>query len=207
MNDLDMNSKNRTELFNKIGPDIAQKMSIALQNLTGKDMKVEFKSVQTFEQNKVSIEVEEKIFGSYVHFKSSDSAIQGISLAIFPISSTKNLTELLLSRFDGKVDIDARMKLSAFKEGVNILLMTYITGLANAFKIKLRNDVPKLAHFHNMEFVKSDLLQNYSDSDSLISFGQFSIGTCGADNGRWRARKLASPSPLNSIKGRFVIIF
>ena len=191
---LNNSLKTRTGFFKKIGPGIARHMSEALQKLTGEKIKVKFSSVQTFDHSKVFVDVGEKCFGSYVTFKSPRDNFEGIALAIFPRSSTKTLTALLLKRYLrelGKEAIDYRMKLSAFKEAANILNLTYITGAANALKVNLKISVPKFVCFENVEFARSAVLRGHSKPDSLFSVGQFVI---------------SHPSS-SSIKGRFVIVF
>ena len=73
-------------------------MSEALQKLTAEEIKVEFSSVETFEQNAIFVETNEKCFGSYVSFKSSkilpawgQGKLKGVVVAIFPLAGTKNL--------------------------------------------------------------------------------------------------------------------
>jgi len=181
MKNLNVNFKERTRFFKKIGPGIASEMSKALQKLSLEKIKVEFSSVRTFEQSTVFVDVGEKCFGSYVNFRSQKEKLEGIAVAIFPLSSTKTLTELLLKRFFRNPDKEAKdhkMKLSAFKEGVNILLLSYITGVANALKVKVEMDIPKFVSFRNIEFIKPALLRRYSQLDSLVSVGQFSITSC-----------------------------
>ena len=171
--------------FKKIGPHIAKQMSEALQKLTHEKIQVEFNSIQTFESPQVEIDIKEKCFGSYVKFVSPKVSIKGIVMAVFPVSSAKNLTELLLKRYSKETE-DARLKLSAFKEGVNILVLTYITEVANALKVKLKMSIPKFLCSHNLEFMKSA-------PDGLVSVGQFRI-----------TREMKE---VSSIKGRFVVVF
>lgn len=178
MKNFNNNLEKRIIYFNKIGPSIAQEMSKALQTLTIEPIEVKFDKVQTFEQSTLFIDVGEKCFGSHVIFKSSPDSFEGIALAVFPLSSTKILIELLLERYLKKLDnltIDHKMKLSAFKEALNILLLTFLTGIANALKIKLKMNVPKFASFQNIEFVRPDLFKKYPKIKGLISVGQFNI--------------------------------
>jgi len=185
MKDLNLNLKEKTGFFKEIGSSVAGEMSKALQNLTGEKLEIEFISTQTFDEGRVSIDIEEKCFGSYVSFTSSNpirgslsKRMRGVVLAIFPLSSTRTLIELLLKRYLGKLDkekIDYEMKLSAFKETANILVLTYITGLANALKVKLKMGVPKFVCSRNVEFIRSSLSSSCSNSDSLVSVGQFRI--------------------------------
>lgn len=208
MKDLNLNLKERTGLFKRIGSSVAGEMSQALQNLTGEKLEVEFIGIQTFDESRVFVDVEEKCFGSYVSFTSSSpirsslsKRMRGVVVAIFPPSSTKTLIELLLKRYFGRSDketIDHKMKLSAFKETANILVLTYITGLANALKVKLRTGVPKFVCFRNVEFVGSTLKRRFSESDSLVSLGQFGIKV---------AKNIPDYSFTSSIEGRFIIIF
>ena len=198
------NLKERTEFFKEIGPSIARQMSKALQDLTAEKIKVEFSSVRTFEQNAIFIETNEKCFGSYVSFTSpkviptlGEGNFEGVVVAVFPLASTKTLTTLLSKRYLKKPDeekMDDKLKLSAFKEAINILVMTYITGIANALKVKMEMGVPKFASFHNsVEFIKHASLKDHSNPEDLVSVGQFKItGGIGA---------------LPPIKGRFIIVF
>jgi len=208
MKDLNLNLKEKTGFFKEIGSSVAGEMSKALQNLTGEKLEIEFISTQTFDEGRVSIDIEEKCFGSYVSFTSSNpirgslsKRMRGVVLAIFPLSSTRTLIELLLKRYFGRSDketIDHKMKLSAFKETANILVLTYITGLANALKVKLRTGVPKFVCFRNVEFVGSTLKRRFSESDSLVSLGQFGIKV---------AKNVPDYSFTSSIEGRFIVIF
>ena len=172
---MTINLKKRTQFFKKIGPGIAREMSNALKKLTSENIKVEFSSVQTFQQNKVFIDVGEKCFGSYVNFASQKNDLKGVCVAIFPVSSTKNLIELLLKNHVGSLGMSSEMKLSAFKEAINILLMVYITGIANGLKVRVKTDIPKFVHFHNIELAKPQILRSYSKSDSLVSVGQIVV--------------------------------
>ncbi len=215
MEALITNLENRTEFFKKIGPDAAEKMSKALQNLTGEDIKVEFSSVETFEQNAVSVETNEKCFGSYLSFTSSTSIpalgqgnFEGIVVAAFPMASTKTLTELLLKRYlkkPNKEKADDTMKLSAFKEAVNILVLTYIAEVANTLKVKLQTGVPKFACFRNVELSKPALLTDGLSQDSLVSVGQFSINV--ANTKSYRGAQRPKESSSSFIKGRFIIVY
>ena len=147
----------RTDFFKKIGPDIAHKMSEALRKLTGEEIEVEFSSVETFEQNAIFIETKEKCFGSYVTFKSPKTIptlgqdnLEGVVVAVFPLASTRTLTTLLSKRYLKKTDkenLDDKLKLSAFKEAANILVLTYKNGIANALKVKIEMGMPKFASF------------------------------------------------------------
>ena len=207
--------ENRTEFFKKIGPDAAEKMSKALQNLTGEDIKVKFSSVETFEQNTVSVETNEKCFGSYLSFTSSTSIptlgqgnFEGIVVAAFPMASTKTLTELLLKRYlkkPNKEKADDTMKLSAFKEAVNILVLTYIAEAANTLKVKLQTGVPKFACFRNVELSKPALLTDGLSQDSLVSVGQFSINV--ANTKSYKGAQRPKESSSSFIKGRFIVVY
>lgn len=208
--------ESRTDFFKKIGPDIAQKMSKALQNLTGEDIKVEFSSVETFEQNAVSVETNEKCFGSYLSFTSSTSIptlgegnFEGIVVAAFPVASTRTLTELLLRRYlkkPNKEKADDTMKLSAFKEAVNILVLTYIAEVANALKIKIETGVPKFTSFSNIELSKPALIKDDLNCDSLVSVGQYDISDCTVSSYGRRGGGPAEPSS-SPIKGCFVVVY
>ncbi len=215
MEALITNLENRTEFFKKIGPDAADKMSKALQNLTSEDIKVKFSSVETFEQNTVSVETNEKCFGSYLSFTSSTSIptlgqgnFEGIVVAAFPMASTKTLTELLLKRYlkkPNKEKADDTMKLSAFKEAVNILVLTYIAEAANTLKVKLQTGVPKFACFRNVELSKPALLTDDLSQDSLVSVGQFSINV--ANTKSYRGVQRPKESSSSRIKGRFIVVY
>ena len=196
--------ENRTDFFKKLGPDIACRMSEALQKLTGEEIKVEFSSVETFEQNAIFIETNEKCFGSYVAFKSPKAVpamgqdnLEGVIVAVFPLASTQTLTTLLSKRYLKKPDkekIDDKLKLSAFKEAVNILVLTYITGVSNALKVKMKMGVPKFASFRNsVEFMKRASLKDGLKPEDSVSVGQFKITSKIKD--------------LPPIKGRFIIVF
>ena len=196
--------ENRTDFFKKLGPDIARQMSDALQKLTGEDIKVEFSSVETFEQNAIFVETNEKCFGSYVTFKSPKDVptlgqgnLEGVIVAVFPLASTQTLTTLLSKRFLNSADKEKNndeLKLSAFKEAVNILVLTYINGMANALKVKMEMSMPKFACFHNsVEFMKHASLRGTPKPEDMVSLGQFKITS-----------KIKGLPP---IKGRFIIVF
>ena len=206
----------RTDFFKKIGPDIARQMSEALQKLTAEDIKIEFSSVETFEQNAIFVKTDEKCFGSYVRFKSpktisalGEGNLEGIVVAVFPLSSTRVLTGLLLKRYfkeTSRERVDDKLKLSAFKEAVNILLLPYITEVANALKIKIETSRPEFASFSNIELSKPDLLKNDLSCDSLVSVGQFNIRSCdmNASAGQAEHSRESSSSP---VKGRFIVVY
>ena len=196
--------ESRTAFFKEISPNIALQMSEALQKLTGEDIKVEFCSVETFEQNAIFIETNEKCFGSYVTFKSpkpiptlGEDNFEGVVVAVFPLTSTKTLTDILSKRYIKKADkekIGNKLKLSAFKEAANILVLTYITGIANTLKVKMEIGVPKFASFRNsVEFIKRTSLRDHSGPEDLVSVKQLRI------TGRIKG--------LPPIKGRFIIVF
>lgn len=211
--------KKRTEFFKKIGPDAAEKMSKALQNLTGEALKVEFSSVETFKRNAVSVETNKKCFGSYLSFTSSSSIpalggsnLEGIVVAAFPVAGTKTLTELLLKRYlkkPNKEKANDTMKLSAFKEAVNILVLTYITEVANSLNVKLRTGVPKFTCFRNVELSKPALLTDGLRQDSLVSVGQFNISACNTKfyGGGGQAVRRPRESSSSFIKGRFIVVY
>jgi chemotaxis protein CheY-P-specific phosphatase CheC len=184
MKKLDLNE--RTKFLNKIGPEIAREMTATLQKLTAEDIKVEFGGVQTFKQSKLLVDIGEKCFGSYVSFKDPEGAFEGIVVAVFSSSGSKILTDLLLKRFSNR---NHEMKLSAFKETVAILVMTYVTEIANTLKLKLKTSAPKFVRFRNIEFARSALLRDYPENS--VSVEQFRIG------GEGKA---------SSIKGRFIIV-
>lgn len=212
--DPNTKKKDRTEFFKEIGPDIAHKMSEALQKLTAEKIKVEFNSVETFEQNVISVDMPEKCFGSYLSFKNpietpvfDGDKFEGIVLAAFPVSSAKTLTELLLKRYlhKDRKKIDDKLKLSAFKEAVSILLMTYIAEVANALKVKLQTGVPKFNCFRDVELSKPALLRKDISKGSLVSVGQFNITTC--ENRACRGGRQFGEMFASSIKGSFIVVY
>lgn len=175
---ISLDLKLRTEYLREIGLNVAPKMSKALQDLTGEKIKVDFGSVKTFEQSKLIVDLREKCFGSFVSFKSQNNNVEGIVVATFPLSSSKTFIDLLLKRYLNKLDqqtLDPEMRLSAFKEALNILLSIYIAGVANVFKIKLDAEIAKFVCFRNVKFIEPALLKKYSKSDSFVSAGQFRI--------------------------------
>lgn len=202
MKDFDMTIKKRTDFFKKIGPGIAVQMSEALQILAHDKIQVEFSGIQTFESQHVLIDIEEKCFGSYVKFSSSRKPVEGIVMSVFPLSSAKSLIELLLKRYHEETE-DGRLKLSAFKEGVNILVLTYINGLANALRVRLKMSVPKFVCLRNFEFVSSNLSREDVKESGFVSVGQFSIRSNKTKTGGARLKA----GSLSSIEGRFVIVF
>ncbi|MCJ7674087.1 MAG: hypothetical protein MUO33_02930, partial [Sedimentisphaerales bacterium] len=93
-----------------------------------------------------------------------------------------------------KEHIDNKLKLSAFKEAANILVLTYINGIANALKVKIEMGMPKFACFHNsVEFMKRASLRGNHKPEGSVSVGQFKINS-----------EIKDQSP---IKGRFIIVF
>ncbi|MFB0555597.1 MAG: hypothetical protein ACETWQ_20010 [Phycisphaerae bacterium] len=97
------------------------------------------------------------------------------------------------------------MKLSAFKEAVNILVLTYITEVANTLKVKLQTGVPKFACFRNVELSKPALLTNGLSQDSLVSVGQFSINV--ANTKSYSGAQRPKESSSSFIKGRFIVVY
>jgi len=208
--------ESRTDFFKKIGPDIARQMSEALQKLTAEEIKVEFSSIETLDQNAIFIETNEKCFGSYVTFKSpkvvpawGQGNFEGVVVAIFPLASTKALTAMLSKRFlktANKENIDNKLKLSAFKEAANILVLAHINGMANALKVKIEMGMPKFACFRNVEHSKPALLTDGLSQDSLVSVGQFNISAVFAKSyGGAAGRQGESSSSF--IKGRFIVVY
>ncbi len=92
-------------------------------------------------------------------------------------------------------------------EAVNILLLTCITELANVLKTKIEMDVPKFSYIRNIKFMKTTLLDKYSDLDSLISMGQFRIISCKPKSYAGGGRKLPKSSSMSFIQGRFVVVY
>ena len=213
---LNTELENRTDFLKRIGPDIARQMTSTLQKLTGEEVKVEFGGVRTFEQNTVSVDVEEKCFGTYVPFASPADApvidgggLKGVVVAVFPLSGNKVLTELLLKRYLKKRNeesIDGKMKLSIFKEAVSILVLTYITEVSNAFKVKLKTGVPKFVYFRNAQLSKGVLLGDILGRDGLISVGQYNIIACNAECHNCEAGQPVESYP-SLIKGCFIVVF
>jgi len=189
MKDLNIDFKERKDFFKKIGTQVALEMSKGLQNLTAEKLNVGFSNIRTFEQDTLFVDVREKCFCLYANFRSPSQGkcspsyregdtLQGIIAAIFPLSSTKTLIELLLKRYLGRLEretIDSGMKLSAFKEAANIMILTYITGIANALKVKLEIGKAKFVCFRNVEFIKPSLLKSHSNLDCFLSVGQLRI--------------------------------
>ncbi len=174
----DILSKDKVGFINRIGPTIACQMTNALRELTAEKIKVEFGGVQTFEDGKVSVDVEEKCFGSFVNFRCPEAELDGVVVLFFPLSSAEVLTRLLLKRYFGKhgeEKIDSRMKLSAFKEATHILLANYIAVIANALKVKLQISMPEFVRFRNFEFLRPGFLEKHSGVDSSPYIGQFGI--------------------------------
>jgi chemotaxis protein CheY-P-specific phosphatase CheC len=122
--------------------------------------------------------------------------LEGIVVAVFPLTSTKFLTELSLKQYLKKVKdrLDSTMKLSVFKEAANIMVLTYINAVANALKVKIEMNIPKFACFRNgVEFMKQTSRDDNSNSANTVSVGQFRI------TGKTRN--------LSPIKGCFIIVF
>lgn len=170
--------EDRVGFFQKSGPDIARRMTEALQKLTAEKIEVEFGGVQTLDEGKVLIDTGEKCFGSYVNFKCPEAELDGLVVIFFPLSGARALTELLLKRYLGQSDREdtyPEIRLSAFKEALSILLATYTAAIANALGVKLQTGVPKFARFRNFEFLKPGLLQGCSRPDRAACIGRFGI--------------------------------
>jgi len=192
---MDVCLENRVEFFQKIGPDIARRMTEALQKLTAERIRVEFAGVQTFEEGEVFIDAGEKCFGSFVNFSCPEAELEGVVVIFFPLSSAEVMTRLLLKRYLGKggtEKIDSTMKLSAFKEATHILLANYIAVIANALKVKLKISMPAFARFRNFEFLRPVFSGSHSGTDSSPCIGQFGI---------------TGPAESAVIKGLFISAF
>ncbi len=190
------NIQESTEFFKEMCPGIASQLSEALTELTSDEIKVEFSSVRTFEQSRVFVGVDERCFGTYMDFKKTGNNLEGIVAVIFPVSSTKVMIELLLKRYLGEMDrekVDDGMRLSVFKEATNIIASTYIAGMANALRIKIKTEMPKFACFDSLDMIRPTLLRSYSELDSLVSIGEFKI---------YRESK-----DLPSLKGALLLFF
>ena len=206
----------KADLLKKISPIIAGDMSRVLQILSNENIKIEFSGIKNLDVDNLIVDIGEKCFGSHVNFSSPKDNIEGIAVAIFPLSGTNALIELLLKRYLKKNDIvteDHNLKLSAFKEAVNILLLTYITGIANALKVELKIGVPKFDCFHNIEFLKPTMLRGNVNMENLVSVGQFIITPppqlLAIQGLTPPTRKThSSRVALSSfIKGRFIVVF
>ena len=175
---MDVCLENRVEFFQKIGPDIARRMTEALQKLTAERIRVEFAGVQTFEEDEVLIDAGDKCFGSFVNFSCPGAEIEGVVVIFFPLSSAEVMTRLLLKRYLGKggtEKIDSTMKLSAFKEATHILLANYIAVIANALKVKLKTSMPEFVRFRNFELLRPVFSGSHSGTDISPCIGQFGI--------------------------------
>ncbi len=182
MKAVSANLENRTEFLGEIGPQIASQMTETLQKLTAEKIKVEFGGVQAFEDDKISVEVEEKCFGSFVNFRSPEAQLDGVVVLFFPLSSAEVLTRLLLKRYldnRGEEKTDSKMKLSAFREATHILLANYIAVIANALAIKFQTSVPKFVRFHNFNFLKPGFMKSRLGPGSSACIGQFGITNTG----------------------------
>lgn len=175
-----LNIKKNTAFLKKINSDIAQEISAALQKLTAENIKVEFDSIQAFEEREMLIDIGEKCYGCSLNFKVSNENLQGRALGIFPLSSANALIELSLKPHFNKNCKDNELRLSAFKEAVNILLMTYISGFANALKAKVMMSVPKFVSFQKIDYTNFSLSGRHSKLELSASVGQFKI--TGANN-------------------------
>ena len=182
---MDVCLENRIEFFQKIGPDIAHKMTEALQRLTAKKIKVQFSGVQAFEEDKILVDAGEKCFGSFVRFSRPEAELEGIVVIFFPLSSSEMMTRLLLKHQlnnKNRETTDSKMKLSAFREATHILLATYIAAIANGLGVKLQTTIPKFVGFHNFEFLKPGLLMGSSKIDNTACIGKFGITGPGEDS-------------------------
>ncbi len=169
---------NLTTTKEPVSPDIARRMTEALQKLTAERIRVEFAGVQTFEEGEVLIDAGEKCFGSFVNFRCPEAELEGVVVIFFPLSSAEVMTGLLLKRYLGKggtEKIDSTMKLSAFKEATHILLANYIAVIANALKVKLQINMPEFVRFRNFEFLRPVFSGSHSGTDSSPCIGQFGI--------------------------------
>jgi len=189
-------TKEKTEFLTKIAPGISRQMSNALQVLSLGKIRIEFKDVKNYKVNKLFVEIGEKCFGTSVSFRNANNDIKGMAIAIFPLSNMKPLIELFLKRYfsgNNRILTDHAFKLSAFKEAANILIITYINGVANAMKEKFTISIPQFESFKNIELIKPALLQNDSKPEDCVSVAQFAI--------------ISEDTQISSIKARFIVVF
>jgi len=195
--------KDRTAFLKKSGPRVARRLAEALTRLTGEEFRVEFAGVKTFTQGSITLDAGERCFGAFVRFRSRARALSGMATAIFPRAGTGALTNLLLRRYlkDGGGTADAKLKLSAFKEGVNILVMTYVNEVANGLKVRLEIDNPEFVCFKDVELIKQ-AVRRESGPGTMVSVGEFNIAQAPA-----AARRPGNAGRTAAIKGCFIFVF
>lgn len=195
MDEVLIESEKRTNFFREAGPDIAEKIGIALSNLAGHKITVLFIAVQTHKELSTVIDVKEKCFGSYVTICNAEKDLEGTAFLFFPLHSVSYLIEIILRQhFATDNDIPAKLKLSTFKEINSILLMRYVNELANSLGIQLDTSTPVFTSFKNMKFTKQPEWVNMKIT-SLITVVQLDISS------------QSEESSQKKVRGRFVVIF
>lgn len=193
--ELLVESKKRTNFFREAGPDIAEKIGIALSNLAGHKIAVLFIAVQTYKELSTVIDVDEKCFGSYVTIRNVEKDLNGTAFLFFPLHSVPYLIEIILKQhLTTDNNIPAKLKLSTFKEINSILLMRYVNELANSLNIQLDTSVPVFTSFKSMKFTKQPEWVDMKIT-SLITVMQLDISSQSED------------SAQKKVRGQFVVIF
>ena len=185
----------KSELLQHTGDRMALELTRALRLLTAHDIAVRFSGIETFERDNLVVDIQEKWFGCWARFRIPGSSTRGALAVIIPVSSAKSLIRLLQRRYRLKgspSDAYHKLKLSGFREVINILLATYISGLANAMEIKIDTEVPRFVSGGNLAFMKSGVPVSGSDSDGTMSVQQFAI-----TGGRG----------VRGVRGRFIAVF
>jgi chemotaxis protein CheY-P-specific phosphatase CheC len=195
MNEISIESEKRVQFFRDAGPHIADGISKAFSKLIVGEIAVHFIGVEIYKEISAVIDVHEKCFGSHVSVSNIEKDLNGIAFLFFPFSAISYLIEITLKQhFDASDDIPPTLKLSTFKEINNILLMRFVTELANSLGIYLETSVPVFTSFKNMKFMKQ-LDFYHKEITPLITVVQLDISskTHGASS--------------KKVRGRFVVIF
>ena len=195
MDEISIESEKRTKFFEKIGPDIAERIGIALSELAGHKICVLFIDVQTYKEISAVIDVNEECFGSYVTISNVEKGLKGTAFLFFSLHFTSYLIEIILKQhFTTDNDIPAKLKLSTFKEINSILLIRYVNELANALGIRLDTSVPVFTSFKSMKFTKQPEWVDMKTT-SLITVMQLDISL------------QSERSSQKKVRGHFVVIF
>ena len=195
MNEILIEGEKRTQFFTEFGPTIANGISKAFGKLTGGKISVNFIGVQTYKELSTVIDVKEKCFGSYVTISNVEKGLKGTAFLFFPLHSVSYLIEIILKQqFDTDDDIPTKLKLSTFKEINNILLMRYVSELANSLGIQFGASIPVFTSFKNMKFMKQPEWVDMKTM-SLITVMQLDISSKSSD------------SSSKKVRGHFVVIF
>ncbi len=168
------NLNERNQLFQELSHSLEKHLSETLFKLTGQEINVRLTSANT-KRNPQTIGIGERCFGSYISFS---GPAKGFIIIFFPLNNISPLLEMVDKQlFGSKKRISSKVKLSAFKEIISILLGAYITEISNSLGIELRISPPTFKYFRMLELKKIILSKMRFTPSSLISYGKLHIGS------------------------------